>query len=100
MVVRNKEGIEIANKRSLRIYIRKTYDARIDGEEEGVHLEKTYIIQFLKVLMKLVLLVKRKQQMLKMKMQTKMRTLLQKPMLVMRMNSKILMMQINLYCEC
>lgn len=48
MVERNKEGIEIANKRSLRIYIRKTYDARIDGEEEGVHLEKTYIIQFLK----------------------------------------------------
>ena len=101
MVELNKEGIEIANKRSLRYILKRLMTQGLTARRKVLIWGKLISSNFWRVLMKLILLVKRKQQqMLKMKMQTKMRTLLQKPMLVMRMNSKILMMQVNPYCEC
>ena len=42
-----KEDVLSANKLSLRRYIRSTYEARIDDEEEGPELKKPYIIQLL-----------------------------------------------------
>ena len=87
MVELKKKDIESANKRSLRRYIRNAYEASTDNEEEGTGLKKAYVIQLLIGIN------------VKMKMQTKMKVLLQKPMLVMQMNSKILILQINFYCE-
>ena len=89
-----KDDIESANKRTLRRYIRNTYEARIDEEEEGADSTKAYIVQLFKGINTVNATIADEGEATtnaQDEESNKVRILLLKRMLVMRMNSKILM---------